>query len=121
VSRATVIACIKSKFQKQNASLEGIIVMVIRIKTRASITANRSNVDWRTPSQNIRFGDTAVREETPRCLCICQVLANQRDALAGAIGELPEEFSKSLVEPGISELAASEFAIDPGVALGTVA
>jgi hypothetical protein len=42
---------------------------------------------------------------------------NQRNALAGALGELLEEFSESLVEPDVSELAAGEFTINPSVGL----
>jgi hypothetical protein len=30
-----------------------------------------------------------------------------------------EEFSKSLVEPGVSEFAAGKLAIDPGLGLGS--
>jgi hypothetical protein len=46
-------------------------------------------------------------------------LANQRNALAGALGELFEKFSKALVESDVSEFAAGEFAIDPGLGLGS--
>ena len=69
-------------------------------------------------SKNILFGDTVVGQKTIGRLCVCPVLANQRNALAGALGELLEEFSESLVESDISELAAGEFTINPCVGLG---
>ncbi len=37
---------------------------------------------------------------TMRRLCICPILANQRNALAGATGELLEKFYKSLSGAG---------------------
>lgn len=70
-------------------------------------------------SQNILFRDAVVGEETIRRLCVCPVLANQRNALAGTLGELLEKFPESLVESGVSELAAGEFVIDPCLGLGS--
>jgi len=63
-------------------------------------------------SQNISFGDAVVGEKTIR-LCVRPVLANQKNALAGALGELLEKLSKSSVESDVSKLAVGEFAIDP--------
>jgi len=71
------------------------------------------------PRQDIPFGNAVVGKETIRRLCICSVQANQRNALASAVGELLEKFSKSLVEPDVSEFAACEFAIHPAFGLGS--
>jgi hypothetical protein len=71
------------------------------------------------PCQNVTFADARIGKETVRCFCVFPVLANQRNALAGALGELLEKLSKPLVEPGVFELAAGEFAIDPGLGLGS--
>ena len=69
-------------------------------------------------SKNLRFGDAVVGQKTIGGLGVGPVLANQRNALADAIGELLEKFSESLVESGVSELAADKFTIDPGLGLG---
>jgi hypothetical protein len=69
------------------------------------------------PRQNVPFADARVGEKTVRCFCVCPVLANLRNALAGNLGELLEEFSKALVESDVSESAAGEFAIDPCLGL----
>ena len=71
------------------------------------------------PCQNFPFANARVGEKTVRCFCVCPVLANQRNALAGTLGGLLEEFSKALVESDVSESAAGEFAIDPCLGLGT--
>ena len=69
-------------------------------------------------SKNSPFGDAVVGQKTIGRLCVCPVLTNQRNALTGALGELLEELSESLVEPDVSEIAAGEFTINPGVGLG---
>src|SRR5579859_6866905 len=49
------------------------------------------------PRRKVSFGDAVVGEKTVCRLSVGPVLANQRNALPGAIGELLEEFSKSFV------------------------
>ncbi len=72
-------------------------------------------------SKNVLFVHAVVGQKTIGCLGICPVLANQRNALTGALGELLEKFSESLVEPDVCELAANEFAFNPCLGLGGVA
>jgi hypothetical protein len=72
--------------------------------------------------KNLCFADTSVGQETVSGFGVGPVLANQRNALANAIGEL-ESCSKSflaktLVESGGAELAADKFTIDPGLGSG---
>jgi hypothetical protein len=68
--------------------------------------------------KNLRFGDAVVGKKTIGGLGLGPVLTNQRNALTKAIGEQLEELSKSLTESGIAELAADQFAINPGLGLG---
>jgi len=63
--------------------------------------------------KNVPFVHTVIGQKTIGCRCVCPVLANQRDALAGTLGELLEQLSESLVEPDVRELAANEFAFNP--------
>ena len=69
-------------------------------------------------SKNVPFVHAVVRQKTIGCLSVCPVLANQGNALAGALGELLEEFSESLVEPDVCELTANEFTLNPCLGLG---
>jgi len=69
-------------------------------------------------SKNVPFVHAVVGQKTISCLCVCPVLANQGNALAGALGELLEKLSESLVESDVCELAANEFAVDPCLGLG---
>ena len=46
------------------------------------------------------------------------VLANQRNALANAVGELLKKLPKTVVESGVAELAADKFTIDSGLGSG---
>jgi hypothetical protein len=69
--------------------------------------------------KNLGLRDTLVGKKTISGFRIGPVLANQRNALAQAIGELLEKLSESLVESGVSELAASKFPSDPSLGLGS--
>lgn len=69
-------------------------------------------------SKDLRFRHAMVGEETIACFLVCPVLANQRDALAGALGEMLEEFSEPLIESDVSELPAGEFATNPCLGSG---
>ena len=66
------------------------------------------------PRQNTSFGNTMIREKAIRRLCVCPVLANQRNALASALGKLLEKYSEPLLESDVSELAPCELAITTG-------
>ena len=69
-------------------------------------------------SKNVPLVYAVVGQKTIGCLCVCPVLANQRNALAGTLGELLEKFSESLVESDVCELAANELAFNPCLGLG---
>src|SRR5208283_4215302 len=70
------------------------------------------------PSKNSFFGDATIGQKTIGRLGVCPVLANQRNALTSAVGELLEESSESLVKPDVLELATGKFTINPCVGLG---
>jgi hypothetical protein len=71
----------------------------------------------KVPGKNLGFRDTLVGKKTMGRFRVGPVLANQRDALADAIGELFEKLSKTLVKSAVSELAASKFPSDPSFGL----
>ena len=76
-------------------------------------------MDRKVSSKNvIPFGSRDGWAETTGCRCVCPVLADQWNALAGTLEELLEKFSESLVEPDVGELAANEFAFNPCRGLG---
>ncbi len=66
-------------------------------------------------TQNLRFADSIVVENSIRRLRVCPVLANQRDAVARTRGELFEQRSESLAQAFINEVAVGEFAVDSRV------
>lgn len=67
----------------------------------------------KVPGKDLSFRNTLVGKKTIGGLGVGPVLANQRYALAQAVREPLEQLSKSLVESGVSELAASQFPSDP--------
>jgi hypothetical protein len=71
----------------------------------------------KVPGKNLGFRDTLVGKKTIGRFRVGPVLANQRDALAYAIGQLLEKLSKTLVKSGVSELAASKLPSDPSFGL----
>jgi hypothetical protein len=71
-------------------------------------------------SKNVPFVHAVVGQKTTGCLRVCPVLANQRNALAGALGELLEKLSESLVEPDVCELAANKLAFNPCLGGGVI-
>src|SRR5580704_19259068 len=87
------------------------------VKDQNSGTTNRSCVDWKCPAR-MSLVHAVVRQKTIGRLCICPVLANPRNALTGALGELLEEFSESFVESDVCELATNELVFDPCLGLG---
>jgi hypothetical protein len=98
---------------------------VIRLALRYISQTKSSGILARiAPTTSNRLAIIAQSERNRRVLwaigrlCVCPVVANQRNALTGALGELLEESSESLVEPAVSEFAAGEFTITPGVGLG---
>jgi hypothetical protein len=71
----------------------------------------------KVPGKDLGFRETLVGKKTIGRFRVGPALANQRDALAYAIGQLLEKLSKTLVESGVSELAASKFPSDPSLGL----
>jgi len=68
--------------------------------------------------KNLCFADTLVGQKTVSGFGVGPVLANQRNALTNAVGELLNKRFRKLFESGVAELAADKFTIDPGVGLG---
>jgi len=63
-------------------------------------------------SKNLCFAYTLVGQKTVSGFGVGPFLANQRNALANAVGELLKKLSKTLVESGVAELAADKFTIE---------
>src|SRR6266481_2009219 len=108
----------------QNANRADVLSVVAKFRRivkdqNSGIRGNESLAcGLEVSSKNVPFVHTGVGQKTIGCLCVCPVLANQRNALAGALGELLEKFSESLVKPHVCELAANEFAFNPCLGLG---
>ena len=108
----------------QNANRADVLPVIVKFRRivkdqNSRIRSNESLVcGLEVSSKNVSFVHTVVGQKTIGCLCVCPVLANQRNALAGALGELLEKFSESLVKPDVCELAANEFAFNPCLGLG---
>jgi hypothetical protein len=83
----------------------------------APVAANRSR-GLKMSRKNSHFADAVVGQKTVGRLCVCPVLTNPRNALAGTLGELLEKFSESLVESDVCELASNEFTLNPCLGLG---
>ena len=64
-------------------------------------------------SENLGLTDSIVVEESVRRFRVRPVLADQRNAPAGAGGKMPEQRSKTLAETLVLELAVGKFAVDP--------
>src|SRR5580658_7314572 len=111
-----------SLYDADRLDILAVIVEFCRVvKDQNSGIGGRESIPrgLKMPCQNVPFADARVGEKTVRCFCVCPVLANQRNALPGALGELFEKFSKALVESDVSEFAAGEFAIDPSLGLAS--
>ena len=108
----------------KNANRADVLPVIVKFRRivkdqNSRIRSNESRAcGLEVSSKNVPFVHTGVGQKTIGCLCVCPVLANQRNALAGALGELLEKFSESLVEPDVCELAANEFAFNPCLGLG---
>jgi hypothetical protein len=75
-------------------------------------------VDRKCPARMSPLVRAVVGQKTTGCRCVCPVLADQGNALAGTLGELLGKFSESLVEPDVCELASNELAFNPCRGLG---
>ena len=101
----------------KNANRADVLPVIVKFRRivkdqNSRIRSNESLVcGLEVSSKNVSFVHTVVGQKTIGCLCVCPVLANQRNALAGGLGELLEKFSESLGEPDVCELAANEFAL----------
>ena len=108
----------------QDANRAGILPVIVKLRRivknqDGGIRGGKSFARrLKVPGQNVRFSDALIRQKTIGSLGVCPILANQGNALAGAFGELLEEFSESLVESEVSERAAGDLAIDPGLGSG---
>jgi len=111
----------------QNANRADVLPVIVKFRRivkdqNSRIRGNESLLrGLEVSSKNVPFIHAVVRQKTIGCLCVCPVLANQGNALAGALGELLEKLSESLVESDVCELAANEFAFDPWIGREAVA
>ncbi|HEY6264681.1 MAG TPA: hypothetical protein VIW93_07755 [Candidatus Acidoferrum sp.] len=108
----------------QNANRADVLPVIGKFRRivkdqNSGIRSNESLVcRLEVSSKNVLFVHAVVGQKTIGCFCVCPVLANQRNALAGALGELLEKFSESLVEPDVCELATNKFTFNPCLGLG---
>ena len=69
------------------------------------------------PGQNVGFADAFVAQEAVGRLDVGPVLADQRDALARRLGELPQQCAQPPAQAGVPEDVVVHLLADPALAL----
>ena len=85
-----------------------------RLVGRGNALARRLEV----PGEDVSFADPQVAQEAIRRFGIGPVLADQRDALARRLGQLPEQHPHTPKQTSIVENALVQFLVYPVIVLG---